>query len=308
MKKICKILSILMAVILLAATFAASTYADLPDSSKKASLTVTYKNGDTAFEGLEIKIYRIASLNEHGEYSLAGDFKGYPVKVYGVGSKEEWRVIASTLSAFVSADGISPSASAVTDTDGKAHFADLPHGMYLVAAVRCETEDAYYSFEQFIAVVPRPTEDGGYNYDVEAVPKFTSSEKEDGEREFKLVKLWRGEGNEDVRPEKIKLELFRNGEHYEEVTLSADNNWSYTWKAPTDNSSWEVVERDVPDGFTVSVIREGEYIAVTNTYEDGEDKAPQTGDDVSLLIPAAIFSLAGVVVLIVAMKMRKRED
>ena len=308
MKRTCKILSLLIAVIILAALGAPVSFADLPDSTKKASLTVTYKSGEKVFDGLEIKIYRIAELNEHGEYSLAGSFKGYPVKVYGVDSQEEWRVIASTLSAYVSADGIAPSATAVTDGDGKAHFADLPHGMYLVSGVRCETDDTYYSFEQFISVIPRPTDDGGYDYDVEAIPKFDSSHKEDRETEFKLVKLWRGEGNEKVRPEIIKVELFRNGEHYEEVTLSPDNNWSYSWKAPLDNSDWEAVERDVPDGFTVSVIRDGNYIAVTNTYNEGEDDAPQTGDEINLLIYAAVFSLVGVLFILTAMKMRKRED
>ena len=302
-----KAISLIMAVILLAALSAPLCHAELPDSTKKASLTVTYGSGDLYFDGLEISIYRIAELNQHEEYSLTGAFKGYPVKVYGVGSQEEWRVIASTLAAYVSAYDIAPSYTALTDADGKAYFENIAHGMYLVSAVRCESDDTYYSFEQFISVVPRPTEDGGYNYDVEAIPKFDSSPKEDGETKFKIVKLWRGEGNEEKRPESIRIELFRNGEHVKEITLSPENNWSYTWTAPADNSSWEAVERDVPDGFTVSSIRDGEYIAVTNTYEDGEEKAPQTGDEVNVLVWAGVFSLFGIVIILVAMKMRKRE-
>ena len=52
-----------------------------PDEEESASLTVQYSHGETFFDGLEVKIYRIAELHADGTYSLFGNFADYPVKV-----------------------------------------------------------------------------------------------------------------------------------------------------------------------------------------------------------------------------------
>lgn len=55
---------------------------------------------------------------------------------------------------------------------------------------------------------------------------------------------WDDEGHESERPDKISVQLFRNGSRdndYGTVTLDAGNNWSHTWAGLDGDYSWTVV-------------------------------------------------------------------
>ena len=84
-------------------------------------------------------------------------------------------------------------------------------------------------------------------------------------------------------PTSVQVALYRDGVKYQTVTLSASNNWSYTWDDLTDEYTWSVDEPTVPSGYikkvdtTVSSGTDGiaYSVTITNTYNTN----PKTGDD-----------------------------
>jgi len=287
--------------------FSVTSYAQSVDTEKPCSYTVVYKHGNDTFEGLEIKVYRIAEVSAEGVYSLADGFKDYPVKLNGVTSQDEWRAIASTLAAYIAADGIEPTEAGITDSDGKIVFSDIKAGMYLTLSVTTERDSEVTRFETFLTAIPYPENDGIYSYDALAYPKFSSYVPTPDETEHRVVKQWKDTGYADSRPEFVEVDILKNGIVESTQRLTADNNWSYSWKAPNDGAVWQAVERNVSPDYTVTVIESGSTIIVTNVHNYDGMNAPQTGN-VSVVWPYALaMCFAGSVLMIVAVWRRKTE-
>ena len=82
--------------------------------------------------------------------------------------------------------------------------------------------------------------------------------------EVTVTKVWAG--SEDViHPESVEAVLYRDGKRYDTVTLSAENNWTYLWTGLTDEYTWSVDEKTVPEGYTKNVTNEGNDFTITNT-------------------------------------------
>lgn len=274
------------------------------DVSANASLTLTYCYSGNYFKDLNVKIYRVADMFGNTSFSLSGDFKGLPIELNKVKSQGEWKEIASTLASYVVSKAIAPTTWDLTDENGNAEFSNLKIGLYLVEAVNVNYENGFCKFENFMMTLPGVDENEEWNYDVDAFPKPYFEEFEDKEVEYKVNKLWKDVDNEKKRPKSIAVELYKDGEFVEEVTLSADNDWSYSWKSP-EGSRWTASEKNVPEGYTVTVEQNGNSFYVTNTYESSVPP-PQTGDSSSIYLTVAILSIAGALLLVVGMMKRKR--
>ena len=103
------------------------------------------------------------------------------------------------------------------------------------------------------------------------------------------------------------------------VVLSEANDWEYTWDDLDADSQWRVVERDVPDGYTVTVEREGRVFIITNTKPDDTpepsespepstspdepEKLPQTGQ---LWWPVPLLFCAGLIFVAAGLIIRRR--
>ena len=87
----------------------------------------------------------------------------------------------------------------------------------------------------------------------------------DKEKQFKILKLWKGDSGQVDRPQSIEAEIFRDGVSYQTVTLSEENYWSYSWTAKEDGADWMVVERNVPSGYSVTVEERDTTFILTNT-------------------------------------------
>ena len=80
---------------------------------------------------------------------------------------------------------------------------------------------------------------------------------------------------ESQRPTEIVVDLLKNGEVYDTVTLSEENGWSYNWdKLPRYNADgtraeWTMTEQTVED-YTVLIEKNGITFTVTNTYAPKE--------------------------------------
>ena len=131
----------------------------------------------------------------------------------------------------------------------------------------------------------------------------------DEEVEFKVLKLWRGDEGNSNRPKSIEVEIFRDGVSYKTVVLSEENHWSYGWSAGQDASSWTVVERNVPKGYTMTVEERESAFVLTNTYTpddpDIPDDPPQTGDSSNILLYVMLMLGSGSMLVILGVTGKK---
>ncbi len=305
-KLIALILSTVVGIMLI--PFTAQAAAPI-DTSRPCSLTLQYRHGETYFEGLEIRTYRIAQVHANGTYTLTNGFEKYPVKIYDVTSQAEWRHIASTLAAYAEADGLVPTHTATTDFSGAVAFTDILPGMYLTLSVAHQSDGLSAVFESFLSVVPYPMDDGGHVYDVTAYPKCETSvlEEVERDREMRVIIEWKDSGYTDKRPKSVEVEIYRNGSLYLVRQCSAEGNWTFSWTAPNDGSLWSAAERGLPEGYTVTITEYSDTIVITNHYEADTPEAPPTGDITVMWPCLLIMCLSGCLLLIIATWQKRRD-
>ena len=273
------------------------------DASKTCSLKLSYTQENIAFSDIEVKIYRVAEYLEDGTYSLTETFADYPVKIHNVSSQKEWKDCAYTLEAYTAADGIAETQLGVTDEVGNVTFENLQTGLYLVAGVRAFTEDVRVSYAPFMIFLPTPEGDEGYTYDMTAKPKSVSVEPN---AYYSVIKLWKDSGNSKKRPENISVEILKDGALYETVTLNEENNWSYSWQTSDVESRFAVVEKDVPEGYTVSITEDGTTFTITNEYPPKPKDPPGTGDTSNIWLYILLMNLSGIALVVISVRLKRK--
>ncbi len=304
--RIKKLLVAMLAAVILVASFGVAVSAEAINPSEKSSLTIQYKYGENFFEGVSVTTYRVAEIFPDGTFDLCGGFAGYPINIYGITSQNEWRGVISALASYAVADALSPTAVAVTDENGIVKFEDLLPGMYLTLSVRVETDREIVLFESFLTLIPATDDSGEHNYNVTAYPKCEKYEPKPEPIEYKVVKQWQDNGENEKRPEFVMVDIFRNGEIRYSEKLSADNNWCFNWVADDDGSEWQAVEREIPEEYTVSIVKDGNIITITN-IRTTPVKPPPTGDTTVIWHYVLIMCLSGFVILLFA-TWRKRAE
>ena len=280
------------------------------EPERPSSLTVKYGDNETGYEGETIDVYRVAEVFEDGTYALTGAFAKYPVNIYGITTQKEWEYVRSTLASYIVADDIEPDYSDVTDEEGCVSWKNILPGIYLVSDVVVEDDRRTLEFESFLVVVPTANEDGTYNYDIVCEPKCVIFELEgEGEAPFvvqyKVVKQWKDYGKEEKRPDAIEVGIYKDGILDSTIELSEKNNWTYVWKAEIDGSIWTAVEKDVPEGYSVTITEDENVILITNACK-GEGVRPETGDQTSVWPYILGLCCSGLLLIIVGI-WRKRK-
>ena len=277
----------------------------------ECSLTVSYCYGETAFSGIQVKLYRIAEVSADFRYTLAQNFAASGLILDGIRTTGEWDVVRSTLEAHILAYNIAPEFTSVTNEDGQVSFESLKTGMYLAIVNQVEQDDLHYRFDSALIALPGLGSDGRWQYQVsvnakgEVLPPVDPDENV----ELKVLKLWRGDENRNVRPESIEVGIFCNGISYETVILSEENHWAYTWFAKDDGSTWTVIERNVPQGYTMTVEERQSTFVLTNTwtstYPDDPGKPPQTGDTSNIMLYVLLMIGSGSMLIILGITGKK---
>jgi hypothetical protein len=183
--------------------------------------------------------------------------------------------------------------------------------MYLAIVSQVEQDDLHYQFDSALIALPGLGPDGRWQYQVsvnakgEVLPPVDPDE----EVELKVLKLWRGDEDRNDRPKSIEVEIFCDGISHETVILSEENNWAYSWSAKDDGSSWTVVERNVPQGYTMTVEERESTFVLTNTRTptDPDDpvKPPQTGDTSNILLYVLFMIASGSMLIILGVTGKK---
>ena len=273
MKK--RILPLLCALLLLWALFPLKAEAAAVDTDRKCSMTLHYTKDGTAFSGLKIEIYRVASASADGSFSLTGKFSGYPVKIHGIRTQTEWDNTASTLLSYIAIDKIPAERSVTTGYADTAMFTNLKTGLYLVKGVTGENNNGIYTFKDFFLYLPTPNSDGSHNYDVEARPKCVAFVPK---TQYTVTKLWKDTGYTSKRPTSVSVDILKDGNVQQTVTLNKSNNWTYTWYVPDGAGEWTVAEKNPPSGYTVTMEEKDDTFTITNTYNKSSSDIPKTGD------------------------------
>lgn len=92
-------------------------------------------------------------------------------------------------------------------------------------------------------------------------------------------KVWDDNGYPN-RPDSVTVHLLRDGKEYEEIKLSEDNQWTYTWDELDDRYDWSVKE-DVPAGYDETYKTEDNKVFITN-YMDYEPVVPAEPVDLTV--------------------------
>jgi len=270
----------LACLLLLAALLPAAAYAQgtVDISRTDCTLTIAYP-----CQGVAFRLYRVADISASGKFTLSGDFKEYAVSLADLDSTG-WKNLADTLDGYIKRDQLPPVDTQITDSNGRLTFAGKTPGLYLVAWDR-HTADGYtYTPQPFLISLPGLDANNGWTYSVNATPKYDQEEVPDYPPDepdtvkLRVLKIWADDGNEAGRPGSVTVQLLKNGAVCQEVTLSAGNNWKYEWTGLDADAAWQAVEKDVPNGYTVSVGREGITITVTNTLTPPVPLTPDNPD------------------------------
>ena len=78
-----------------------------------------------------------------------------------------------------------------------------------------------------------------------------------------VSKVWIGEGE---HPSSVEAVLYKDGSAFDTAALFVSNSWRYTWTDLDPNARWTVGERDVPEGYEMSIANpEAGVFVITNT-------------------------------------------
>ena len=81
-----------------------------------------------------------------------------------------------------------------------------------------------------------------------------------------VKKVWSDENNKNGnRPGSVTVTLYNVKEAVEKVTLSAKNNWTYTWEDLDGSGDWSVLETGIPKGYSPSYRTKDGVVTITNT-------------------------------------------
>lgn len=145
----------LCAACLLSSLGTAAMAAGRIDFNEGTSLTINFVINRTGIPGVTASVYRVADINEWGEFTLCGDFRGYSGEINGWRTAGEWDAVAGNLASYVSQKRLVALCSARTGEDGSITFIDkMDHGLYLVMFNQIEYKGMKYTAKSFLVSLP----------------------------------------------------------------------------------------------------------------------------------------------------------
>lgn len=280
---------------------------------RECSLEFSFCINEIAFSNVSVRLYKIADISSDYKYSVVSSFVSCGLSLNGIQTAREWNVIKTTLESYIVAGGIDTDKVAISNQEGKAFFEKLNTGLYLAIFGEAICENTKCRFDSALISLPMLDSDNLWNYNLKVNPKGIIIPPDDPETEksFKVIKLWKDYGEEEIRPVEIVVEIFRNGVSYKTVVLSENNLWSYSWNEKDDNAEWTVIERDIPFGYVATVDKRETTFILTNTFvpDDSSSKEPpSTGDTSNVMFFVVIMILSGVMLIFSGVIGKKRSE
>jgi hypothetical protein len=318
------------------------------DLDQRASLTVIDQAEGAPISGADFHLYQVAAVSQDVIFTATEDFAQSGVSLDTSEDKESWADRAVTLEAYVversaEGDAIPEIAAGTTDGEGAVQFSDLKPGLYLLVGDQKRVGNTLHKPLATLISLPNLDTAGGWDYHPTIYAKNASRTRRDETVDLSVVKIWKDEGKEDLRPQRVTVTLYEDDQEYDTVTLSAENSWRYTWENLDAMSDWFLMERDVPAEYTVTSVAENAVFVVTNTYREEtpeeptptspapsapvspvpstpvspapstpttpttptQSRLPQTGQ---LWWPVSLLSVAGLTLILTGLSLRKKEN
>lgn len=260
-----------------------SAFADenIIDLDRQGSVSVTLKDENSAVVGAELGIYRIADAvvqDDTVSYELREDFRDLGISADKLTEEDSVNAVTEQIKKN-NVSGI----KGLTDSSGNVSFEGLSVGVYCVMQTKSVSE--YSDCMPFVISIP-VLSDGVYIYDVDATPK-TSVEKLIN---ITVELVWNDDKPSESHPP-IRVDLIRDGIIVDTVILYEENGWTHTWIKYPSSDKWEVIQRDIPDGYSVKYDKETNHFILINS-----NKLIQTGQ---LNWPIPVLAVAGLVLVMI---------
>ena len=275
-----KIFVFCMAILLMVSCVYAVSATEELDYSKTGSfsVTLTEQKKKEPIVGAELSVYYVATVKLSMEgrlsYILTEEFEKSGIAL-------EDPELTGKLEEFVSGQTEITPIKMITDEAGSASCENLTLGLYFVR--QTGLVDGFAPCTPFLVTVPSETEDG-YAYEVNATPKTEVARL----TTITVKKVWNTDASTEAA-EYITVQLLRDGKVVKMATLSALNNWQYTFEDMPEDDGYKIREVDVPKGFKATYSQTGYIFTVTNT-----STLIQTGQ---LIWPIPVLAIAGMLLL-----------
>lgn len=236
--------------------------------------------------GIKLALYQIAEPSDENDYQLTEMFAASNLKIRDLYDDTKYRENIALLEQYIKEKNPISMQTQMTSADGLVKFENLPDGIYFIKQVNMESDfeemGFTYKTESYLVELPKIEEDGEKTRDVVCKPKGEIAYPEEN-KEIIVYKRWQDENDRyGKRPKEIKVGLYAGEKQQEEVSLNAENNWSYKWTDLDSDMDWEIKEEEIPQGYSSKIRKEENVYIITNTYERTKDSV-KTGDRSSIL-------------------------
>ncbi len=184
---------------------------------------------------------------------LTEDFATLSVEVGDLKDSANVNRLAYTLASYAASGVGTPLDSDVTNGLGYVDFKNVPAGIYLVTGSSGKIGDLMYTPKPALISI---TDDSEEIVEVRLKYAVTASSTKIA---YTVKKVWADQSGAS-HPQSVTVVLSRNGELYDEVTLSEENDWLHRWGGLSTDYDWNVIEKDVPPNYAVSITLD------TNTF------------------------------------------
>lgn len=257
------LLTVLALIFLIPFTALADNTAD-----EKGSLSIAFFNDNAPISGAHFSIYRVAEP-QGADYTLTGDFEKYQVSLDDISNADRLGALTNTFAAYIARDSIPPYAEGETSKIGGLHYKNLEDGLYIGIGDPIQIGDTTYIPLPFMFAIPGSIANGERVYNVVVEPKYDLYKEgvSPDTVDRRVLKIWDDNANESgKRSAEITVQLLKDGEIYEEIILSEDNDWRYSWNDLPAEHQWIAIEKDVPDDYVILMDQQGITFTLTNTY------------------------------------------
>ncbi len=267
--------------------------ADVIDYNKKGKLDITFtlKDTNTNIEGIEISLYKIATLSSttyNYEYI-------YDTNITCEASLDD--LTQSNLTNDIN-NCITPTTTKETKTsnkDGKVTFDNLPLGLYLVK--QTNKVDGYSNITPYLVVIPKE-QDNKFIYEITSKPKTEIINLID----LTVTKVWNttisNKNDKNNLPDYIEVQLLDNETIIDTIKLNKENNWTYIWK-DIEQKEYTVKEINIPKGYIDTYQKTNNTITITNTKT-----LVQTGQNYTLVLE---LLSSGLLFILISLLYSKRD-
>ena len=253
MKKITYLLTIVILLMSTTKVFA-NTNNHIVDFEKKGSINITLNDStnNSVVTGANIKIYKLADAYSDNNNNLA--FLYHNDLEECINNIEKEILNEETLKCIYNSNVITENKD--TNNLGYTNFDNLQLGLYLIE--QTNKVEGYSKIDPFLIYIPQ-VENNNWIYDIKATPKTDIIRLMD----VIVEKVWDVEEGISI-PNDVIIELLKDEEVIDEVTLSEENKWTHTWVQIEESDEYSVREKVVPHGYAFTYRQEGNKFIVTN--------------------------------------------